>query len=161
MRDRIATLFQDFTQFHVSARENISWGRWQGDQELAAAQEVAEQAGARVFLEDLPAGFETHLSPEFLGGVELSGGRWQRVALARALFRDAPLLISDEPTASPDPRAEADLFAQVRTLFEGRSVLLITHRIVRAQHADHIYGLDDGRLVEESRHVQVMQAKGR
>ena len=110
VRKRVAVLFQDFVKYFLSARENISIGRWERADDEAAVRQAATRSGANDFLEALPHGYDTYLGPQFFGGSDLSTGQWQRVALARAFFRDAELVILDEPTASLDPRAEAALF---------------------------------------------------
>src|SRR4029450_1024370 len=109
-------------------RENIGLGAVEHIDNIDAIEEAARHAGADRFLAALSAGYETILSPEYDGGRDLSVGQWQRVALARAFIRDAPLIILDEPTAALDPRAEHDLFASIRELYVGRTVLLISHR---------------------------------
>ncbi len=148
VRSRVAVLFQDFVHYFLSARENIAMGRWERADDDAGIRRAAACSGAQSLLEALPHGYDTYLGPQFFGGSDLSGGQWQRVALARAFFRDAELVILDEPTAALDPRAEAALFAAVRDLFAGRSVVLISHRFATVRLADHIYVLDQGRMVE-------------
>ena len=101
------------------------------------------------------------LGREFSGGYDLSIGQWQRVALARAFFRDAPLVILDEPTAALDARAESRLFDRIRDLLAGRSVLLISHRFSSVRSADRIYVLEHGRVVESGTHADLMEAGGR
>jgi ATP-binding cassette subfamily B protein len=160
VRARVAVLFQDFVRYFLSARENISMGRWERAADEEAVRLAASRSGAQAFLEALPHGYDTFLGPQFFGGSDLSGGQWQRVALARAFFRDAELVILDEPTASLDPRAEAALFSAVRELFAGRSVLLISHRFATVRLADHIYVLEEGRMVEHGDHDQLMAANG-
>ena len=108
----------------------------------------------------LPEGYDTLLGPEFLGGVNISGGQWQRVALARAFFRDAPFVILDEPTAALDPRSEAQLFANIRELFKSRATLLISHRFSSVRSADRIYVLADGEVVESGTHSALMGQNG-
>ncbi len=160
VRGRVAVLFQDFVHYFLSARENISMGRWERAADETAVREAAARSGAQSFLEDLPHGYDTYLGPQFFGGSDLSGGQWQRVALARAFFRDAELVILDEPTAALDPRAEAALFSAVRELFSGRAVVLISHRFATVRMADHIYVLDEGRMVEHGDHDKLMAGNG-
>jgi ATP-binding cassette subfamily B protein len=161
LRDRIAILFQDFLRYYLSARENITMGRYQRADDVEAVVGAARRAGAHEYLHRLPGGYETSLSPQFFGGSDISGGQWQRLALARAFFRDAELVILDEPTASLDPRSEANLFAAVRELFEGRSVVLISHRFASVRLADYIYVLHGGEVVEHGAHRDLMAANGR
>lgn len=115
---------------------------------------------AHGFLAALPAGYNTIVGPEFSGGSDLSFGQWQRVALARAFFCDAPFIILDEPTAALDARAEHDLFQAIRTLCQGRSVLLISHRFSSVRTADRIYVLNHGRIVQHGSHDQLIAAGG-
>ena len=100
------------------------------------------------------------MGPIFEGGKDLSVGQWQRMALARAFFRDAPLIILDEPTASLDARAEAELFKQTRTLFTGRTVLLISHRFSSVRSADRIYVLSKGEIADHGSHEALMGRGG-
>ena len=160
VRTHVAVLFQDFVKYFLSARENISMGRWQQADDDVAVKEAAVRAGAHAFIETLPHGYDTYLGPQFFGGSDLSTGQWQRVALARAFFRDAELIILDEPTASLDPRAEAALFGAVRELFAGRSVVLISHRFATVRLADHIYVLEGGRMIEHGDHDELMAHNG-
>ncbi len=160
VRKRVAVLFQDFVHYFLSARENIAMGRWEASDDEAAVRLAAARSGASKFLEALPHGYDTYLGPQFFGGSDLSTGQWQRVALARAFFRDAELVILDEPTASLDPRAEAELFAAVRELFAGRSVVLISHRFATVRLADHIYVLEAGRMIEHGDHEELMASNG-
>ena len=157
---RIAVIFQDFARYDLTARENIGLGAVDHIDDLAAIETAARHAGADRYLAALPAGYETILSPEYDGGRDLSVGQWQRVALARAFIRDAPLIILDEPTASLDPRAEHDLFSRIRTLYAGRTVLLISHRYNTVRDADRIYVLHRGRIIEHGSHDQLIAQAG-
>ncbi len=160
VRRNVAVIFQDFLHYALTARENIGLGAVERITDLAAIQNAARHAGADGPIAGLPKGYETILSPEFTGGRDLSVGQWQRVALARAFMRDTPLIILDEPTAALDPRAERDLFASVRNVCAGRTVLLISHRYSTVRSADRIYVLREGRIVEHGTHQDLMANGG-
>jgi ATP-binding cassette subfamily B protein len=160
LRAASTVLFQDFARYKLSATDNIGFGRPGRIDDTAAIIDAAQRAGAHAFLDALPAQYDTVLSTEFTDGADLSLGQWQRLALARAYFRDAPFLVLDEPTAALDPQAEADLFAHMRELYADRTVLLITHRFSSVRHADRIYVLADGRIIEEGTHEHLMTRQG-
>ncbi|TDO30410.1 ATP-binding cassette subfamily B protein [Kribbella sp. VKM Ac-2527] len=160
LRQNIAVIFQDFLHYALTARENIGFGSVVHVDDLEAVRAAARRSGAEPAISALPEGYRTILSPEFSGGRDLSIGQWQRVALARAFIRDAPLVILDEPTAALDPRAEHDLFASIRTLYAGRTVLLISHRYSTVRNADRIYVLRDGQIAEHGCHEELMARGG-
>jgi ATP-binding cassette subfamily B protein len=160
MRASTAVLFQDFIRYRLTATDNISFGGpdRDADPELVAA--AARRAGIDRALERLEHRYDTVLSKEFTDGSDLSLGQWQRLALARAFYRDAPFVILDEPTASLDAQAEADLFGHIRELFAGRTVLFISHRFANVRTADRIYVLDDGRIAEHGTQQSLMERDG-
>jgi ATP-binding cassette subfamily B protein len=159
-RASVAVLFQDFIRYALSATDNIHLGSTGRDSDPASVRSAAVAAGADGFLSQLPEGYETILGPQFGAGVDLSLGQWQRVALARAFFRNAPLVILDEPTASLDARAERDLFDSVRQLYTNKTVVLISHRFSTVRSADRIVVLKDGRIVEQGSHAELMGYDG-
>jgi ATP-binding cassette subfamily B protein len=156
-RRHIAVIAQDHTRWPFTARHNITMGQ---DKGAAAIAEAAKVAGADEVVAGLSRGYDTLLDRRFKDGEELSGGQWQRVAVARGFYRDAPLLICDEPTAALDARAEHALFERIRRHADGRTVLLITHRLASVRYADRIYVLDHGEVVEEGTHEHLMALDG-
>jgi ATP-binding cassette subfamily B protein len=160
LRRDVAVVFQDFLRYALPARDNIALGRHERYDEEAAIRVAAERAGADRDIEALAHAYDTQLGPVFFGGVDLSLGQWQKVALARVFFRDAPFVILDEPTAALDARAEHELFARIRELFEDRSVLLISHRFSTVREADRIHVLDGGEVVEAGTHDELMARGG-
>lgn len=160
VRRRIAVIFQDFIRYHLTARSNIALGRPDGDVDEAAVRAAARDAGADSLIRALPAGYDTVLSSEYEGGTDLSLGQWQRIALARAFIRNAPFIIFDEPSASLDARAEYEFFRRIRTLFSGKTVVLISHRFSTVRMADRIYVMSGGSIVEEGDHVSLMSQEG-
>jgi ATP-binding cassette subfamily B protein len=153
-------IFQDFIRYQLDARHNIALGDHARVDDVAAVERAARAAGIDDVLRSLPGGYDTLLGPEYFGGSDLSGGQWQRIALARAFFRDAPVVILDEPTAALDPRAEAAVFDRMGELFADRAVLLISHRFGSVRRADRIHVLQAGRVIESGRHEELLDAGG-
>jgi ATP-binding cassette subfamily B protein len=157
LRERIAVIAQDHANWPLTVRHNISMGR---DADPATLAKAAAASGADTVIEKLAHGYDTLLDRHFKDGAELSGGQWQRIAAARGFFRSAPLLIMDEPTAALDARAEYALFSSIRGHAQERSVLLITHRLASVKHADRIYVLRDGRVIEQGVHADLLALGG-
>lgn len=158
LKEQIAVIAQDHANWPLTMRHNITMGRDLDGPLLASA---VAAAGADEVIDALPHGYDTLLDRRFRDGAELSGGQWQRVAVARGFYRTAPLLIMDEPTAALDARAEHALFASVGGHAADRSILIITHRLASARHADRIYVLHLGRLIEQGRHSDLMALGGK
>jgi ATP-binding cassette, subfamily B, bacterial len=159
-RSRIAAVFQEYVKYELTARENIGFGDLQRLEDMAAIGSAAARSGADAVVAELPAGYETPLGKTYyVDGQDLSIGQWQKLAIARAYVRDAAVLVLDEPTAALDAKAEAAVYERFRDMAQGRSVLLISHRLGSARLADRLLVLDKGRIVEQGRHRELL-AKG-
>ena len=159
LRQQIAVVYQDFAQFALTFRENIAVGAHAagaGDGRVKQAAQWADAVAAK-----LPQGYDTQLTRQFEGGVELSGGEWQKVALARGFVRDAALVILDEPTAALDAEAEYQLFQQFRELVRHKTALIISHRFSTVRMADHIIVLEEGKAIEAGSHDHLVAQRGR
>ena len=155
LRSRIALVPQDVALFDDTVLENIRYGRPDaGDEEVRRAAAAAHAQG---FVSALPQGYSTRLGER---GVTLSGGQRQRLALARAVLRDAPVLLLDEATSALDAESEAAVQQALERITEGRTTLIIAHRLATVQRADRILVLDEGRIVEEGRHAELVRRGG-
>ena len=155
VRSRTGFVPQETIIFAASARDNLRYGLWDASDEQL--WEAAEAANASEFLRKLPDGLDTYLGE---GGARLSGGQRQRVAIARALLRNAPLLLLDEATSSLDAESERLVQASLERLFEGRTTLVIAHRLATVRAADRIIVMDQGRIVEEGNHDSLNAGSG-
>lgn len=154
-RRAIATVPQDPVIFAASARDNIRFGRPDAtDEEIEAA---AVAAAAHEFILDLPEGYESYVGER---GVMLSGGQKQRIAIARAILRDAPVLLLDEATSALDAESERAVQQAVDALSEGRTTLIVAHRLATVKKADRIIVLDQGRVVATGPHDQLVAEGG-
>jgi ATP-binding cassette subfamily B protein len=154
-RARIAIVPQDVTIFAASARENIGFGR--PGASAAEIEVAAKAAHADEFIRRLPEGYETQLGER---GVTLSGGQRQRIAIARAILRDAPILLLDEATSALDAESETLVQTAIEELVEGRTTLVIAHRLATVLKADRILVMDHGRIVEEGTHQSLVRQDG-
>ena len=129
--------------------------------ERASIESAAVKGGAASFVASLPKGYDTMLGRSFdEDGQDISAGQWQRLASARAYFREASILVLDEPTAALDAKAEVEVYKRFRDMSEGKSVLLISHRLGSARLADRIIFLKDGRVAEQGTHDELIAMKG-
>ncbi|MEV0731944.1 ABC transporter ATP-binding protein [Polymorphospora sp. NPDC050346] len=160
LRARIAVVTQEYHKWPFTAATNIAIGDTGTAPDQARIEAAAVRAVAHDMVRDLPHGYETLLDRTFAGGQDLSGGQWQRITAARGFMRDAELLIMDEPSSALDPRAEDALFQAIRHRQGKATTILITHRLANVRHADHIYVLDHGTLIESGTHDQLLAAGG-
>jgi ATP-binding cassette, subfamily B, bacterial len=151
----IGVIFQDFMRYEMTARRNIGVGRIEVDSD-SEIERAARKSLADAVIERLPKNYDQLLGRRFEGGLDLSGGEWQKVALARAYLRDAQLLILDEPTAALDARSEYEVFQRFAELTQDKMALLISHRFSTVRMADRIVVLENGRIVEQGSHGQLM-----
>ena len=160
LRAHVAPVFQEHARFRLTLREGVGFGRVDALGEEARIVAATRRGGAGELLHALPAGLDTWLDRARPGGVDLSGGQWQRVATARAFMREAEVLVLDEPTAALDPLAEAEVFRGFVAMAEGRTAVLVSHRLGFARLADRILVLDGGRLAEEGTHAALLARGG-
>jgi ATP-binding cassette subfamily B protein len=160
LREQFGTMFQDYVTYQLTVMENIGVGNVDEYDDLVAVEAAAKRGGADTLIESLPEGYETMLGKWFESGQQLSGGEWQRIALSRAFMRDAQILILDEPTSALDAEAEHDLFARIKELARGRMAIFISHRFSTTRQADRILVLEDGKLIEQGTHEELMRRGG-
>jgi ATP-binding cassette subfamily B protein len=160
LRRESSVIFQDYARYQMTARENIRLGDVELPLHSNHIEATARLAGAHHIISRLPRGYETRLGKAFADGEELSIGEWQKIALARAFLRDAQIIVLDEPTSAMDARSEYEIFQRFRQLAEGRTAILISHRLSTVRMADCIYVLDGGRIVESGPHEELVHYGG-
>lgn len=155
LRQQIALVSQEIMLFDTTIRDNIAYGSFEAsDADIIAA---AKAAAAHEFIEALPNGYNTMIGEN---GVKLSGGQRQRIAIARAMLINAPILLLDEATSALDTDSERQVQAALKSLMEGRTTLMVAHRLSTVVEADKIYVLDQGRIVESGSHQALLERKG-
>lgn len=158
--EQVGALFQDFIKYQFTFKENVYFGNLAAKDNMELLKSAIEKSGAESYLKDLPKELDQIVGKMFDEGVDLSGGQWQKLALARAFFRDAPVLILDEPTAAIDAKAEYEIFEKVQNLQKDKTVIIISHRFSTVRNADRILVLDEGNIVEEGSHKRLMRQRG-
>ncbi len=151
LRENIAYVPQETSLFHRSIAENIAYGKLDATPE--EIQHAAELANAHEFIKDLPDGYDTLVGER---GIKLSGGQRQRIAIARAILKDAPILVLDEATSALDSESEALIQDALNTLMQGRTSIVIAHRLSTVASLDRIVVLEDGKIVEQGTHHQLL-----
>jgi len=152
---RISMVFQDVYLFQDTIANNIRFGK--GDATRQEIEEAARQANCHDFITRLPEGYDTLIGE---GGSTLSGGEKQRISIARAILKNAPIVLLDEATASLDPENEREIQLAIDRLVQGRTVIVIAHRLKTIMQADQIVVLDNGTIVEQGTHKELLNEDG-
>ena len=151
----IALVSQEITLFDDTIRANIAYGRANATE--AEIIEAAQHAAAHDYITQLPQGYDTAVGER---GMKLSGGQRQRLAIARAMLKNAPILLLDEATSALDSESERQVQAALHELMHGRTSLVIAHRLSTVMDADVIYVMDNGRIVEQGSHQELLELDG-
>lgn len=154
---RFSVVFQDFKLFSFSLGETVASASAYDRERVTKA---LGQAGLNDRLATLPDGLETYLYKDFADGIEFSGGESQKTALARALYRDAPILVLDEPTAALDPLAEAEIYDRINRLSRDTTILFVSHRMSACRFCDEILVLSEGKLIQQGCHEELLAQEG-
>lgn len=161
LRRELGVIFQDYTRYHRTARENIWYGNIRIPSHHESIERAARQAGAHAFIADLKHDYETILGTWFEDGEDLSQGQWQRIALARALLREAQIIVLDEPTSALDAKAEYQFFEKFRHITKDRTSIVVSHRFSTVRMADCIYVFEDGGIIESGSHDALLRQNGK
>jgi ATP-binding cassette subfamily B protein len=159
-RKLFSVVFQDFMLYNLRASDNIRMGNINEEEHPEKIRESAGNAGVDEILSSLPEGYDTVIGNLFNNSRELSWGEWQKIAIARALYREAPVLILDEPSSALDADTEYEIFSRFREIVRGRTSILITHRFTNVSLADRIIVLDKGSVIETGTHEELMNKGG-
>ncbi|MEZ5405505.1 MAG: ATP-binding cassette domain-containing protein [Verrucomicrobiia bacterium] len=155
LRAQISLVLQDTLLLSTTVRENIAYGKLRATQEQII--EAAQAAQAHDFIMSLPQGYDTPVGER---GVRLSGGQRQRIGIARAFLKDVPILLLDEPTSALDTKTESEIMEALTRLMQGRTTLIVTHRLATIHQVDHIYVLDKGQIVENGNGPELLAKNG-
>lgn len=157
----IGILFQEYNKYgHLTVTENIYMGRSMKPLDMDKVRQAATSADATDFIEEMPKKWDQVLSERFKDGKRPSTGQWQKIAIARFFYRNAPLVIFDEPTASIDAVSEFKIFNRIYDFFDKKTVIIISHRFSTVRNADRIIVLDHGKIIEEGSHSDLMAKNG-
>ncbi len=158
----LGVLFQDYNTYpDLTAFENIAIGRMTDEIDYEKITDAAKKADAHDFIMAYENNYSQILSEKYEGGIRPSGGQWQKISIARFFYRNAPILILDEPTASIDAVSEANIFNRIYKFIENKTVIIVSHRFSTVRNADRIIVLDKGEIVEDGSHEELMKNKGK
>lgn len=158
-RNNSIFLFQDYEKYFFTVEENITLGVSK-ERSAVSVEAAAQLAGASSFITNLSRGYQTRMGRLFDGSEQLSGGQWQKLSLARIFYKDAALIVLDEPTSAIDANAEAALFANIKKHLQNKMVIIITHRLYNVKIADHIYVMHEGSIAEQGHFEFLLQQHG-
>lgn len=156
----LGTLFQNFVKYQFTVRENITLGN-PGVRDEKRMVDAAKKSGAYDFIKELPKEFDQVLGRSFEDGDEISGGQWQKLAIARAFYQEAPVLIMDEPTSAIDAEAEYEIFNNLEKSYKDKTLILVSHRFSTVRNANKILVIDEGKVVEQGTHMQLIEKDGK
>ena len=159
-RKLFSVVFQDFMLYNLSAGENIRLGKSEEEVSEGRIAEAAKVSGIAGLIESMPNGYDTVIGNLFDDSRELSWGEWQKIAISRAFYRNAPVLILDEPSSALDADSEYEIFSHFREMIPGKTAIMISHRFSNVQLADRIVVLDQGSIAEEGTHKELMEKRG-
>jgi len=160
-RKKISVVFQDHIKYQLSARENIFLGDVDRKEDIDRIKQAARQTDVDDKISGFSSGYDTILGKWFKNGEELSIGQWQMMAISRAFFRDAEIVILDEPSSALDPETEMAIFSKLKKLMQGRAALIISHRYSTVKMADKILVLDKGQIIEQGSHAALIKNNGK
>jgi len=161
IRAHISVMFQDYVLYHLTAKENIGFGHIEHLHDTEGIKQSAHKAGIHNFINTLRDGYDTVLGKMFDGSEELSIGEWQKLAMARAFFKDAPIIILDEPSSSLDAKTEYEIFKQFKEISKGKTSIIISHRFSTVKMADYIYVMEKECIAEEGTHDELIRKGGK
>lgn len=159
-RNKISVVFQDFGKYNFTAGDNIHLGNSENIYNESEIQEADIASGADSYIANFPDKYETLMGKLFENGHEVSIGQWQKLAIARALYRSSKFIILDEATSAIDSLAENELILKLKSNLKSRGIVLISHRLSVIKHADYIYVLSNGEIVQEGTHEQLIAVEG-